>query len=1304
MSYTISVDTGGTFTDIVVSDAKGSLSLGKALTTPERAFSGMRAALQVVADEKGISVGALLGETTRFIYGTTRATNAIVEGKTARTAFLTTEGFPDILVLREGGKLNSHELDVDYPEPYIARSLTFECPERIAAEGDVVRSLDEAAIRDIVAGFEARGVEAVAVCLLWSVVNPAHEIRIGEIIAEMRPDLKVTLSHQLNPVLREYRRASATAIDASLKPLMQQHLRDIQADLRDSGYGGQVLVATSFGGVMHVEDVIRQPIFLVRSGPALAPIAGITYAGVETGASDVIVCDTGGTTFDVSLIRDGNPVFTRDTWLGGIWTGHCTGLSSVDVRSYGAGGGSIAWIDSGGLLRVGPHSAGSVPGPASYGRGGTSPTVTDAAVVLGYLDPENFLGGRMALDVEAARRAMQPVADALGLSCEDTAYSIMTIANEHMIGAIREITINEGLNPAESTIVAGGGAGGLNILPVARELGCRQVILPATAGALSACGAQFSDVITEFNSSGFTNSREFDYAMVNGRMAELKQRAHAFAAQLDHKGLKKIETEFSVEARYLSQVWELDVPLGADAVAGPEDLARLVEEFHKVHERVFAVSDESQPVEFINWKIRLVGELVSPSLPLIDGAGRQSKPRSHRDAWFGPQGRMKTAIWHSEDMKAGTLIEGPALVIEPTTTLVVYPGTLARFSDHGSYVLEYDDAEPVHAPDGAEVAEGDSTPIITAVLANRFDAIVREMSNTLLRAARSAVINMGHDFSCAICTADNRLLATAEGLPVHIFGMHMQTAAMCELHSDIREGDAFLHNDPYRGNSHPADHTILVPVFFEGEHMFTTCAKAHQADIGNSQPTTYFADARDVYHEGALIFPCVRVQRDRKNIQDIIRMCRSRIRVPDQWYGDYLAAVGAARVGEQRLKELVEKFGKERVKAFIDNWFDYSERRMAKAIRKLPARTLTREGRHDPIHPILPEGIPLNVRLEIDPAAEKVVVDLTDNVDCVDCGLNQTEATSINNVVTGVFNCVESDIPHNSGSLRRIEVRLRENCVVGIPRFPHSCSMATTNVAHWLVNLTQAAFADLGDGFGLAEGGGATNVAFGVISGKDWRHNDEPYINQLILGVNGGPASPRSDGWVMYGLPVVGGLQHRDSIELDELKHPILIRSLRLVPDSGGAGKFRGAPGSEIVIGTRRNPMTIVVPCDMQENPPRGVRGGHGGAAARTWKVGRDGAASKLANFVTVTLQPGEWLCGTDNGGGGYGDPRERDVERVARDVRERWVSKDMAARIYGVILDDRGAVDHAATRRQRAALTRSSAPSPDAIEQMVTA
>lgn len=583
-------------------------------------------------------------------------------------------------------------------------------------------------------------------------------------------------------------------------------------------------------------------------------------------------------------------------------------------------------------------------------------------------------------------------------------------------------------------------------------------------------------------------------------------------------------------------------------------------------------------------------------------------------------------------------------------------------------------------------------PVLTAVMANRLDGIVREMSNTLLRAGRSAVISSARDFSCAITTADNQLLSSAEGLPGHIFGTQLQTKAMCELHPNLAEGDAFLHNDPYLGNTHPADHAILVPVFVEGEHLFSVCAKAHQADIGNSIPTTYYVNAKDVYEEGALIFPCVRIQKDYKTIEDIVRMCRARIRVPEQWYGDFLAGLGSARIGERRLKEFCAKYGKETVKTFITQWMDYSERCMVDAIRKLPRAYLENEGAHDPFEPALPEGIPLKIKINIDPSNAMVEVDLRDNPDSVPCGLNVSEASATSGVMNGIFNCLDTSIPHNSGSFRRVGVLYRDNCVLGRPKFPHSCSVSTTNIADRLVNMTQSAFAKLGPGYGLAEGGCGLGVGMAVISGGDSRRGGAPYVNRLMVTTNGGPAGPKADGWVTFAIPVIAGLMYRDSVEVDELKYPIHVKSMRLVPGSGGAGRFRGAPYQEVVYGPRDRPMTVVIPCDGQVHPAKGVLGGRDGSPGASYHVSANGQETKLPNVVKLEVRPGEWMRGVDSSGGGYGDPLDREPERVRHDVLEKWETEERARVIYGVVLAGsvRGKdlrVDVAATEKLRADL-----------------
>lgn len=563
----------------------------------------------------------------------------------------------------------------------------------------------------------------------------------------------------------------------------------------------------------------------------------------------------------------------------------------------------------------------------------------------------------------------------------------------------------------------------------------------------------------------------------------------------------------------------------------------------------------------------------------------------------------------------------------------------------------------------------DAPSVLTAILANRFDAIVREMTNTLFRAGRSSVLNTARDFSCCVVTVDDQLLSAAEGLQAHVLGAGLQTRWMTRLHPDLAEGDAFLHNDPHLGNTHGADHTILVPVFVDGEHYLTVSAKAHQADCGNSAPSTYMPFATDVYEEGLLTFPCVRVQRDYEDVDDIIRMCRARIRVPDVWYGDYLAAIGSVRVGERRIKELVDKYGTETIRDFISGWLDYSERRMTQAIRELPAAKLQASSTHD----LLPgdeERVTVNVGVEIEPEEGRITVDLRDNVDCRPFGLNLSESCAMAGALVGVYNCLPADVPHNEGSFRCIDVLIREGSAIGGLVFPYSASMATTNLLNRLINSVQVAFTSLGDGEGLAEGAGALGVGFGVVSGKDPRADGRPYVNEVVIGNNGGPGGPEADGWITYAMPDCAKAIYIDSVEVLEQKYPLRFRSLRLLEDSGGAGRHRGAPASETVYGPTGDSMQVFYFADFAEFPPEGAIGGGPGSAASVSRIETDGTESALEPIGDTTLEPGEWVKGLEAGGGGYGDPLSRPVESVAADVRDGWVSVEAAREQYGVVLE----------------------------------
>jgi N-methylhydantoinase B len=574
----------------------------------------------------------------------------------------------------------------------------------------------------------------------------------------------------------------------------------------------------------------------------------------------------------------------------------------------------------------------------------------------------------------------------------------------------------------------------------------------------------------------------------------------------------------------------------------------------------------------------------------------------------------------------------------------------------------------------------------TAILSSRMESIARKMQNTLFRTARSGVLNTAHDFSCVVLTADCRLLATAESLPIHtLIGPDLMCQAVRRHHPVLRAGDCFLHNSPYEGNSHPADHCLIAPVVDEdGILRFFVLAKAHQADCGDSRPTTYMGHAVDVYEEGALIFSAAKVQSDYQDSQDLIRMCKARIRVPEQWWGDYLATLGAVRIGARELLALGCEIGWDALERYAEFWFDYSEKKMIDAIRRLPSgRTVVYSG-HDPF-PGVPDGIPVKVEVEVDAEGGRIAVDLTDNIDCQPSGLNLSEGCTRTAAMVGIYNAIlDHTVPPNAGSFRRVEIRVRENCVVGIPRHPHSCSVATTNLADRVANPVQRAIAEIAAGHGMAETGPIMPPAMGVISGRDPRHGNAPFVNQIFLGVTGGAGTAVTDGFLSIIHVGNAGLCRQDSVEVDELHHPIFIVDRHLVADSEGAGEYRGALAAYAEFGPIENcTMEVLYTADGTINPAAGARGGGAGARAEALKRERDGSLTRLPACYGVKLAPGEFVVSHSAGGGGYGSPLQRAPERVLHDVREGWVTSKRARDVYGVVMfrqEQELFVDEAAT------------------------
>jgi N-methylhydantoinase B len=582
-------------------------------------------------------------------------------------------------------------------------------------------------------------------------------------------------------------------------------------------------------------------------------------------------------------------------------------------------------------------------------------------------------------------------------------------------------------------------------------------------------------------------------------------------------------------------------------------------------------------------------------------------------------------------------------------------------------------------------------PFTMVILRRRFEAVIQEMVNALYRSGRSGIINTAKDFSCSVTDHKLQAISTAVGLPMHVGAIELTPAAVLEKfgRAALQPGDCFASNSSYHGNTHCADFTLSAPVFVDGELAFFSIARAHFADMGFPTPTTYSPLSRDVYEEG-LMLPCVRIQQDYKDQQDVIDICRANIRIPDQFYGDYLATLAAVRAGERGFKEICRKYGLPTVRAFLDQYQAYGEAMAIAAIRKLPRCRIEKEFRYDSELAAYPDGIPVRAVMEVEPDAATITIDLRQNIDNLPLGINLTEATVLACTRNGVLNVLGPEIPRCTGAFRRIRTLMREGSAIGKPAFPAATSAATTNLAMLLMPLIQSMFAEMNVGLGTACGTIGNPASCSTLNGSDSRRGGRRFANQIIMGYWAGPALYGHDGWLTYGGSGSQGVLTQASVEVVEQQQPILVERLEIRTDSGGAGQWEGAPSALTIYRTRDDAVRFTANTGGRDFPPPGVAGGGDGAANHSYVERRDGTRTELPISLDVTLQPGERLISEACGGGGYGDPLLRDPERVAERLRAGWISETRAHDTYGVVvdtLDEIFVVDVAATDALRAQL-----------------
>jgi N-methylhydantoinase A len=697
MPYIIGIDTGGTFTDCVVMDAAGKITTAKASSTPADFSEGVMESLRIAAERIGITTETLLRDTQRLALGTTVGTNAMLQRRGARVGLITTKGHRDVIHIMRGARgvpgLNNvqvlHFPESGKPDPIVPKPFIAEVSERVDCKGDIVVELNEAEAESAIRGLVARGVESIAICFLWSFKQPEHERRVKAMVERLAPSLFACCSADLIPRWGEYERTVATVINAYLGPVMSRYLERLETRARAGGLRFPLQVMQCGGGVIPAEESARRAFLTLDSGPVAGVLAS-QYLGGIVGLKHIIATDMGGTSFDVGLIWDGEPVASYQS----VVHQYEYFVPRIDIRSVGSGGGSVVWIDeASGSMRVGPISAGAQPGPACYSRGGTQPTITDADLVLGYIDADYFLGGRLKLDADRARQSLEPIATKLGMGLVEAAAGAARVVEHQMADLIRKATVQKGYDPRDCVVFAYGGAGPVHASVYAKELGAQGVVVPLgeTCSVWSALGAASADLLHIYEAVDIQPS-PFDPARVAARFDELEERGRA---QLRADGIDSTQWRLtrSADVRYKGQINEVEVPVVAGAL-DQRSLTQLVADFHQRYETVYGrgAGFREARVEIVTYRVRASAVSAKPLIVAAAEGVRTASAAARaktRPVYWAELGDFEpTPIYWGERLEPGNVVSGPAVIQVPDTTIVVHPFQTARMDAYGNVLID----------------------------------------------------------------------------------------------------------------------------------------------------------------------------------------------------------------------------------------------------------------------------------------------------------------------------------------------------------------------------------------------------------------------------------------------------------------------------------------------------------------------------------------------------------------------------------------------------------------------------------------
>jgi 5-oxoprolinase (ATP-hydrolysing) len=1282
----LGVDVGGTFTDLISVDESGGVRVHKVPSTPaDPALATMRGALEL-CEAAGVGPGAI----DQLFHGTTVATNIIIEHTGAEVGLITTAGFRDILhIARHKKPLNwSNFQDLPWQRyPLARRRHRLPVHERVTApRGDVLVPLDEEEVRAAVRRLRDAGVEAIAICFLFSFLNPAHEQRAKEIVLEEYPEVFLSVRHEVLPQYREYEGFSTVCLNAYVGPKVSRYVRGLADAMHERGFAGELHLMTSAGGVMTASGAVEKPVSTLFSGPVAGLIGGI-WVGRTAGTPSVISLDVGGTSADIGVAPDGEVRMRHllDTRVGDY---HAM-IPMVEMDTIGAGGGSIAYVDAGGIFRVGPRSAGADPGPACYGRGGREPTATDCLLAVGRLPEAGLLGGRVPLDAAAARDAIEAgLAAKLGTSVEEAALAALKIQTHTMVQAIEENSVRRGYDPRDFTLVAFGGGGPLYACDIAQELGIPQVVIPPHPGITSAMGLLATNVAYDFVQTKMEALDQVDQEVLQADFAALGEQA---AAQLARDGFGAADAlvERFADCRYVGQGYELRIPVPGGRI-DPAWVARARETFHDHHERRYYRRYDEAPIQVVN--IRTVGvgvlpELAFAQLPAAVGADPTEAQIGESEAAFVVQGetcRLPARRYDRALLKAGHEVPGPAIVYQFDSTTVVNPGLVARVDSVGNLLIDTaavrDTGLTSLAPGAALSAgpESELDPVTVRVIGGAFNAIAHEMAQTAMRMSFSSIIRESEDLGAGLFDADGEELCESDTTPLQAgplpWSIRGILARMRETGQPIEEGDVFIHNHPYHGASHSPDVMIAVPIFDRSgphppQHIAWSACVAHLLDIGGSAPGIN-PDSIDLWAEGKIYWALKLEERGVRNGQ-LWRHVFDNVRTGRMNEGDVEALMSACFLGRDRLLEVVRIYGVDALLQAATAWKDYSERMLRREIEKVPdgvyespvalfdndGRTLDR---------------PLPIATKVIVSGSDLIVDLEGTSPEVPTGINVPFQGSTQMAAYFTVRSIFMDeatyaefIPQNEGMFRPITIRAPKGCLFN-PSFPRSCFSRFPQLQRLSDNINLALSPVLGE---RAIAGTSAHCHFCAYTGFD-EQSGEYWV---YLEVNEGAYGGR---YGKDGLDSVDTLipnTRNNPIEELEWRFPMRCERYELRDEPAAPGRWRGGIG---IVRENRFLVEGYFGCEgtrqLEEDPPRGVLGGQNGlVGSLTRNPGKADEEAINAIVSGVPIREGDLFRIVAPNGGGFGDPLDRDPLQVREDVLDGFTTPEQAREAYGVVLDE---------------------------------